>query len=325
MIWEVHQDTLGSNRVKSSKPSPSCPERPSFWPHVWAGIPKTVGPAAPASWWGANAFFAHPTPPLLAKAAVWWDEEGRRTGDRRRQGRTGKVGGRGSEGGRPRLAWEWSSSVPEPGLLLKHTNTFQQVLRQTHYSSGQYVFLCRKEPPAASSSWDVGCRTQSNGPALLRPLTLMPVRRRHQGLKIASASPTPTLGPALSRDSSCQSTSFREGSVFLDEDDLWCVSILSGLFLPRKATRKHVSSVKHSVRKDSWVLPSLSTWFKANSVKGWGPVCGMNWDRQTRYYGRATRENGPPGRLASRVTESSSFRSCNPEVHWTRWPWFWEE
>lgn len=80
---------------------------------------------------------------------------------------------------------------------MKHTNTFQQVLRQTHYSSGQYVFPCRKEPSSASRSWDVGCRTQSNGPALLRPLTLMPVRRRHQGLKIASASPTPTLGLAF--------------------------------------------------------------------------------------------------------------------------------
>ena len=113
MIWEVHQDMLGSNRVKSSKPSPSCPERPSFWPHVWAGIPKTVGPAAPASWWGANAFFPHPTPSLLAKAAVWWDEEGRRTGDTRRQGRTGKVGGRGSvRGGDP--GWPGNEALQSP-------------------------------------------------------------------------------------------------------------------------------------------------------------------------------------------------------------------
>ena len=284
MIWEVHQNTLGSSRVKGSKSSPSCPERPSFWPHVWAGILKTVGPAAPASWWGANAFSTPapqppPLPTLPRQLSGGMRKEGgqvtKEAKEAQEGGKTGECNGR-----RPRLAWEWSSSVPEPGLLLKHTNTLQQVLRQTHYSSAQYVFPCRKEPLSASSSWDVGCRTQSNGPALLRPLTLMPVRRRHQRPKIASASPTSHPGPCAFQGLPLQ-VDFIRGGERISGRRQFVVCFYSERPFPSKEGNLKTLIFSETFSKERFVSSTKSEHLIQNQFsQRLGPVSGANSDRQ---------------------------------------------
>lgn len=198
---------------------------------------------------------------------------------------------------------------------MKHTNTFQQVLRQTHYSSAQYVFPCRKEPSSASSSWDVGCRTWSNGLALLRPLTLMPVRRRHQRLKIASASPTPTLGPALSRDSLCKSASFGEGSVFLDEDGLRC--FYSERPFPSKEGNSKTLTFSETFSKERFVSSTKSEHLIQNQFSQRPGSCQRCEMRQANTHvtmGELPGNMDPPADWRGEPPASSSFRSKS-QVH----------
>ena len=184
---------------------------------------------------------------------------------------------------------------------MKHTNTLQQVLRQTHYSSAQYVFPCRKEPSSASSSWDVGCRTQSNGPALLRPLTLMPVRRPHQCLKIASASPTSHPGPCAFQGLPLQ-VDFIRGGEHISGRRRFVVCFYSERPFPSKEGNLKTLIFSETFSKERFVSSTKSEHLIQNQFSQRpGPVSGVNSDRQS-YYGRATRENGPLGRLVRRVT-----------------------
>ena len=264
-----------------------------------------------------------PFPPCQGSCLVAWGRKEDRWQKKAKEAQEGRKTGE-CDGRRPRLAWEWSSSVPEPGLLLKHTNTLQQVLRQTHYSSAQYVFPCRKEPLLASSSWDVGCRTQSNGPALLRPLTLMPVRRRHQRPKIASASPTSHPGPCAFQGLPLQ-VDFIRGGERISGRRLFVVCFYSKRPFPSKEGNLKTLIFSETFSKERFVSSTKSEHLIQNQFsQRLGPVSGANSDRQS-YYGRATREMDPLADWRVESPESSSFRSSKSQVHWTRWPWFQEK
>lgn len=155
---------------------------------------------------------ACPSPPLLAEAAVRWAQKRRRAG-----------GGKAKED-RTEGAWKWSSSAPGPGP----PSTDPPFIGTVHFSSQKIT--CPQ--PAAPGMWaEELCPV---GPPPL-PTDASGLRKRHQGLKIASAFPPPTLGPALSRDSLSARTSFGRGGRFWKK-----IPILSRCFLPRKTPRKHL-------------------------------------------------------------------------------------